>query len=566
MDLNIEISKDGYKIQKIIIDGKSKYIGSKYNQERQINAFINNLGEITRKDNFVIFGLGFCEHIRKVLEITNFYNKILIIEQNNDLIYYCKNDEKVNEILKDKRIIILKNILDIKKFFDKYINEGNINFLKISSYCNNLNLFWDNYINLYDEIKNEMSKIILKRNTVISNGNLYLKNFLCNLAYIAKNPGVNCLENKYKDKPAVIVSAGPSLNKNIDLLKYVNNSLILTGARTLNALINKNVNISCMGVIDPNDVSYELIKECIDTIEVPLFFNDFTPNKILRHHKGKKIFALQNNNIKKVLQKDIPSLYGGGSIAHSLTNLALYMGCNPIVFVGQDLAYTNDKKHDKLAENDIDNKNIEEKDFIYTKDIYGKTVKTSFELNVYRKNFEDIIRSNPQTIFINATEGGINIQGALNKQLKDVINEFRFDNIDSICSYLTEENNSNRIHLYLEKTLSEFIKFLKLCKNELEIIDNIETESNLKAIEDNIDIKYSEILKNICNIEILNPELSQLIYQIEGKKEFVELINDSDEIAFNKKIQKIKKLCLGFIEVIEKNYNTIKIIMKELEN
>lgn len=566
MDLNIEISKDGYKIQKIIIDGKSKYIGSKYNQERQINTFINNLGEITRKDNFVIFGLGFCEHIKAVLEVTNSYNKILIIEQNDDLINYCKNDKNVNGILKNNRIVILKNIVDIKRFFNNYINEGNINFLKISSYCNNLNLFWDKYMNLYDEIKNEMSKIILKRNTVISNGNLYLKNFLCNLTYIAKNPEVNCLENKYKDKPAIIVSAGPSLNKNIDLLKYVNNSLILTGARTLNVLINKNVNISCMGAIDPNDVSYELIKEYIDTIEVPLFFNDFTPSKILKHHKGKKFFALQNSNIKKVLQKDIPSLYGGGSIAHSLTNLALYMGCNPIVFIGQDLAYTNDKKHDKLAENDIDNKAIGEKDCIYTKDIYGKTVKTSFELNVYRENFEDIIRSNPKTIFINATEGGVNIQGALNKQLKDVINEFKFDNIKSICSYLTDENNSNSIHSYLEKTLIECNKFLELCESELELINNIEIKSNLKEIGNKMDVRYNEMLNNIYNIEILNPELSQLIYQIEGEKDFVELVNDSEEIAFIKKIGKIKKLCLGFIEVIEKNYNTIKIIIEELED
>ena len=40
---------------------------------------------------------------------------------------------------------------------------------------------------------------------------------------------------------------------------------------------------------------------------------------------------------------------GGGSVAHYMTLHALYMGCNPIIFIGQDLAYESEKKYSDFA-------------------------------------------------------------------------------------------------------------------------------------------------------------------------------------------------------------------------
>lgn len=142
MKFDVEFSKDGYKILKIIMnDGKYKYLGSKYNQKNQIDNFIQKFEEISEKDNFIIFGLGLADHIKELLNRTNHINKILIIELNENIIEYCRNDIEIRKVLDTERIIIFNNKTDINKFFVNYINEGNINFLKIGVYCNVLKNF-----------------------------------------------------------------------------------------------------------------------------------------------------------------------------------------------------------------------------------------------------------------------------------------------------------------------------------------------------------------------------------------------------------------------------------------
>ena len=54
----VEKSKDNYDILKIVNDKRSIYIGSKYNEKREIDKFINLAGEMTEKDNYVVLGLG----------------------------------------------------------------------------------------------------------------------------------------------------------------------------------------------------------------------------------------------------------------------------------------------------------------------------------------------------------------------------------------------------------------------------------------------------------------------------------------------------------------------------
>lgn len=72
----------------------------------------------------------------------------------------------------------------------------------------------------------------------------------------------------------------------------------------------------------------------------PLIFNDEINGEILKHHNINNFFTSLNKFLDNIWLEKVKALYAGGSIAHMLTNLAIYMGCNPIVFIGQDLAYT----------------------------------------------------------------------------------------------------------------------------------------------------------------------------------------------------------------------------------
>ena len=141
MNLNIEMSKDGYKVLKIEKNDKKIYLGSKYNQKREIEKFINSVEEITPKDNYIVFGLSFGEHIEELLKLTYSNNNIFIIEFNEELKNYCKKDLKVRQVLDNPRVKLFDEIKDIKEFFKNFVNEANVNQLKTIIYSNYFKIY-----------------------------------------------------------------------------------------------------------------------------------------------------------------------------------------------------------------------------------------------------------------------------------------------------------------------------------------------------------------------------------------------------------------------------------------
>lgn len=566
MNFDMEISKDGYKILKVGVDGKKKYIGSKYNQRREIDKFISTIGELNIKNNLIIFGIGFCDHIKELLKIIFPQNNILIVEYNLELIEYCRKSKEISIILNNPNITLASNEDDIKHFFSKYINEGNVEQIEIIDYLGYYNIFKNEMRTLYETIENEITQIRLNRNSFILNGDEYLKTFLSNFPYFAVNQDVTYIKNSYKDKPAVIVSAGPSLSKNIHKLKDKENLLIFSGGRTLRALIENGISPSCVGIVDNSEVSYRLVEGYIDKIKCPLYFNDFTPLNILKDNKSKKVFSVQNGFLNSVLKKEIPSLYGGGSISHSLTLLALYMGCNPIIFIGQDFAYTGEKGHAEIAENYWQNLTYDNfyksSSDLYVEDIYGKPVRTSIALNNYRIQMEEIIKNNSQTEFINATEGGANFKGSHVRKLEDVLNSLKNEKIKSMDYIINKIDNREIIVDSLKNTLKDFLMYIKWCEELQKLVNlckknkklNIESQYIKSANNLNKLLKNIQKNENYKKLELINAKLLQVIYIIEGSNEFIINKDDSEEIVFKKQISKIEKMYSSIKEIIENAY------------
>ena len=483
MSLNIEISKDGYKILKIDKDDKKIYLGSKYNQQREIDKFINSFNETTSKDNYIILGLAFGEHIKELLKVVNQDSKILIVEFNNELVEYCKNDDTINKIFENQNISIATDKIDIENFIIRNITEINVSALRAVGYCNYAKIYKEECEEVFIFIRNLANRIALNRNTYGYLGQLFLENMLSNFKYIAKATTVNNLENVYKNKPAIIISAGPSLIKNIDELKGIDKALILSGGRTLGALQERNIEPTCLGIVDPAEDSFKLVEPFIEKVKCPLFFCDLANEKVVKEHKAEKIFYSNCTLLFDAFKEDIKNLYGGGSIAHSLTNFAIHMGCNPIIFIGQDLAYTGERRHSIECGNKWDEKSFDvyrRNDDIYVKDIDGNPVRTSLVLNDFRICLERIIKQNPDISFINATEGGSNIEGAKNRKLKDVLIELKKAKITPMSYFIKNINKTQDIIKQLEYNLELMIEYINLCKNAKKLLSEYKMNYRLK--------------------------------------------------------------------------------------
>ena len=86
--ISLELSKDNYLVAKVNIDGKYKYIGSKYNMKSCIDKFIDKIDNVSKDSIFIIFGLGSGEHIKYLMnEYKN--NIIIVFEPNKELFNYA---------------------------------------------------------------------------------------------------------------------------------------------------------------------------------------------------------------------------------------------------------------------------------------------------------------------------------------------------------------------------------------------------------------------------------------------------------------------------------------------
>jgi hypothetical protein len=202
-------------------------------------------------------------------------------------------------------------------------------------------------MNREEQIREVKSATLLRFNQV------WQRNFLSNRNAIQRNPGVIALKNRFRDIPCIVVGAGPSLDKNIRYLrKACEKAIILCCDAALKPLLSHNIVPNFVVVLDPQEeiarflsnVPQRGITLVVPTIVHPnilelwqgdiLFFNKFAPD----------IPTLVE------IQKMVPQvgiLTPGGTVLSVTYDLAFQAGCNPILFVGQDLSYPKKNSHSR---------------------------------------------------------------------------------------------------------------------------------------------------------------------------------------------------------------------------
>lgn len=165
------------------------------------------------------------------------------------------------------------------------------------------------------------------------------ENFFRNLELYAQSPNLNCVENIFKKKPAVIVATGPSLKKNAHLLSLLaNKAVIISVDASLKILHNMSVfphfatTIERTPGIDKFFIGLSNMEKTIHL--VPSFAH---PSSV-RAHKGPKLFMTRRYNFFLDLGMEDDVLDMGLSTSIAGFELAKLMGCDPIILIGNDLA------------------------------------------------------------------------------------------------------------------------------------------------------------------------------------------------------------------------------------
>ncbi len=412
------IQKNG--VDEVIIDEKGSIsvkcderfwsLTSKYIIEKEEQRFIQKLDREGYDQIYLVFGLGRGEWIYDpVVQDILMKNRLLIIEPSNQVArafsvkHLDESDDRVT-VYSGPADNLLMNALQTKG-----VSHNNY---RLYVYGNYGYVYQEAYKEWLEYLKKYIHHIMTYVNTVKKHNEIFTKNMVKNILTGREYISINQLKGKGKGMPALIVSAGPSLDKQLPFIHRFN-GLIFSGGRTLKLLLDQGVSPDFLVSVDGNHTAYLLIESCLDA-RVPLITSVVSSDEIIEQYEGDKVLMNYSGiSDATLLGKPLESLDNGGSVANTTFSIANYMACDPIVFVGQDLAHTDNKHHSEHTMNekfDTELSKSRETRTIKVEGYYEGTVSTTPTLHSFLTWFESAIW-NCECRVINCTEGGAKIRG-----------------------------------------------------------------------------------------------------------------------------------------------------------
>ena len=158
-------------------------------------------------------------------------------------------------------------------------------------------------------------------------------------------------KDRFKNKTAVVVSAGPTLDRNIETIKkYRENIVLISVGTAMKALDAHNITPDFLCIIEANDCSKQITG--LDLHEVN-FITEPYANPNLRKFEFKKTYSHISSNLPvNAIWCDIAGINNEeyeskGTVSYTALNVARILGCSKIILVGQDLAYIDGQCYSK---------------------------------------------------------------------------------------------------------------------------------------------------------------------------------------------------------------------------
>nr|WP_255710863.1 6-hydroxymethylpterin diphosphokinase MptE-like protein [Pelosinus baikalensis] len=384
----------------------------------------------------VIYGFALGYLVEALLETVDERNPLFIIEPDCDLFCAAMAARDLRHLISSERVYIVASdsAVQIKAEFFLVYDAAKYKEIVMTGLVGHQTVYADVYAHSAKYIKEIVNAKLLNLATMIKMGPLFESNALLNLADYCTHPGVASLFNCLSGMPAIIVSAGPSLNKNIHLLKEAKGkAAIFVVGTALKALEKWGIEPDFIFSIDPQPLNYEHFKG-VDMGGAALVSEIQSNHMIFENHQG-PIFVSGDVTILKWFDDSIEikgKIESGGSVANNAMTAAYKMGANPIVLVGQDLAYARDG-HSHASGTNYENlvySGDENYAYFPIKANDGGEILTDRSFYQFLTFFENWIEKYPEREYINATEGGAFIQGTKIMTLREVLDQYCQKTVD----------------------------------------------------------------------------------------------------------------------------------------
>ncbi|EOA0663253.1 motility associated factor glycosyltransferase family protein [Campylobacter coli] len=574
------LGKDNLDIN--LKDTSIKNNGGGYNENLLYQDPIKELQTMlnTYNDKYLLYpvlyfyGFGNGILFKALLQNKN-HQHIVVFEKDIEIIWIMFHILDFSSELQSARLMVLQtSSLDIE-FFSNFCSSkpffqfSRIYFLELMSHY---------YERFHEDILGLNKKLAENfKNSIVSYGNDPLdalqgiEQFVYNLPQMITHPSYKELLSKRKNlsDTAIIVSTGPSLTKQLPLLKkYASKATIFCADSSYPILAKHGIKPDYVCMLERTEITAEFFNNNFGEFDKDIVFvcAGVVHPKTIEYLKNKTFIITQKVlafpyyiNLKNFCYAAV-----GFSVAHTLSYLATHLSHKNIIFIGQDLAYAeNGNSHPDDYQNSA---NYESQMYEHILTIaYGGNgkVETHSIWLLFKNWFENEMIPNTRKMGIttyNCTEGGARIEGTIEKPFLWACENLLDKDLNKPFEKL-EPLSLNKQNEFLLKAYYKVYQSIKHCRdfskilsNDFENIQSVYLSLNEKEEDINLAIKKIDEFKNkledIKQMQDLYEILSPLLIQFELNLAKIYVLNPkTKEDAFNKSILWIKEH-LEFMELV----------------
>jgi hypothetical protein len=480
---------------------------------------VEELNKLQKKDKntvIILIGIGLGYLFKRLFIGTE--SKIIIYEPNLEILRFTLEAVDFSSEFNEDRVFLTNTMPELTQTAAKCFG------LNDTVYVSKLKsadiLYPEEVAKVSDELPNMVTLVRSNFYCLFSKSYHWLYQSILNIPYFKTCCNISSLENRFKNKAAVIVSPGPSLDGAIVTIKQNRDKFIIFCVNVACKKLYENGIIPDFVVFIDNENLAHTVEGC-DLTKTGLIVQSVVHNEIIKLNAGKKFVFYGDNELfsrwlSKIADFNIKNYLSKGTVSYCALFSAYISGCSPIILAGQDLAFTGGKfyssggiygdmckceieentgniKVTTLNESENTSKFEWKADYLRENPLKtvkgqdGSTLLTNDDYSNFIKYFEEFAHQTSLSgvELINSSTGGAQINGFKNEKFKDIVLRLPVlsfnlkEEIEKINIEYKEpvKENFDKIIENIEKIASDIEKYIPAMEKGLELSKTLARET-----------------------------------------------------------------------------------------
>ena len=407
-------------------DGRTVWLHSRYDPRKQAEQFAQQTIDL-EKPSIVLTGMGLGYLAEAIWQRTKGRCVLIVLEPDLAMIFRALHCVDLSKAIRDNRLMFLTS--EEPDHLHDHLEPQNLLLIagtQIVIFEPGMHLAGDFHKRMSQRITDYVSYVNMSVRTIFANARITAQNIANNLPAYLATPPIDILKGRFAGKPGILVAAGPSLRKHLDLLADLQDRAVTCCVQTVfKTLLARGIVPHFVTSLDYSEISKRFFEGTDDFRGVHLVAEPKANHHTVDAYGG-PVSLLDSGFARMCLGEDLAARQGlraGATVAHLAFYLLEHLGCDPIILVGQDLAFSEGLYYAPgVATHEVWNAELNRYNSLEmmewlrvarqrpilrrATDVHGRAVYTDDTMLTYLQQFERDFAACPATV-IDATEGGL---------------------------------------------------------------------------------------------------------------------------------------------------------------